>query len=186
MIRIGGILAVAIIIGSIGIAFYFYSEDAYKEVVESDLGETTMVGDVKFDIQYVTNYEILHKTKEFTEFERTQIEQGLTEGTSETPEHTYFQIQITAENLGNENTTLTGGQFHLYDEKNTRYGASFVGYGENELSMVDLVPNNAVTVTTQFDVHFDDETKYKVGIVPNRFGLQSADEIAFICIKNCE
>ena len=186
MIRIGGILAVAIIIGSIGIAFYFYSQETYRDVVVSDLNEATMVGDVKFDIQYVANYEILEKTKEFTDFERTQIEQGLTEGTSETPEGTYFQIQITAENKGNETTTLTGGQFHLYDDKNTRYGASFVGYGSDELSMIDLEPNNAVSVTTQFDIPYEEEMKYKVGIVPNRFGLQETQEIAFICIKNCE
>ena len=186
MIRIGGVLAVIIIIGSIGIAFYFYSQETYREVVVSDLGEATMVGEVKFDIHYVANYEILEKTKEFTDFERTQIEQGLTEGTSETPEGTYFQIQITAENKGSETTTLTGGQFHLYDNKNTRYGASFVGYGADELSMVDLEPNNAVTVTTQFDIPYDEEMTYKVGIVPNRFGLQQTQEIAFICIKNCE
>ena len=186
MIRIGGVLAVIIIIGSIGIAFYFYSQETYREVVVSDLGEATMVGDVKFDIHYVTNYEILEKTKEFTDFERTQIEQGLTEGTSETPEGTYFQIQITAENKGSETTTLTGGQFHLYDDKNTRYGASFVGYGADELSMIDLEPNNAVTVTTQFDIPYEEEMTYQVGIVPNRFGLQETQEIAFICIKNCE
>ena len=167
MIRIGGILAVVIIIGSIGIAFYFYSQETYREVVVSDLGEATMVGNVKFDIQYVTNYEILEKTKEFADFERTQIEQGLTEGTRETPEGTYFQIQITAENKGDNITTLTGGQFHLYDDKNTRYGASFVGYGEDELSMIDLEPNKAVTVTTQFDIPYEEEMTYQVGIVPN-------------------
>ena len=43
MIRIGGVLAVIIIIGSIGIAFYFYSQETYREVVVSDLGEATMV-----------------------------------------------------------------------------------------------------------------------------------------------
>ena len=51
MIRIGGILAVVIIIGSIGIAFYFYSQEAYREVVTSDLGEATVVSDVKFNVQ---------------------------------------------------------------------------------------------------------------------------------------
>jgi hypothetical protein len=186
MIRIGGILAVVIIISSIGIAFYFYSQETYREVVTSDLGESTVIGDVKFDIQFVATYEFLEKTKAFTDFEKTQIEQGLTEGTSETPEGKYFQIQITAENKGSETTTLTGGQFHLYDDKNTRYGAMFVGYGEDELSVIELEPNKAVTVTTQFDIPFDDEMEYKVGIVPNRFGLQTSQEIAFICIKNCE
>ena len=74
----------------------------------------------------------------------------------------------------------------MYDDKNTRYGASFVGYGADELSMIDLEPNNAVTVTTQFDIPYEEEMKYQVGIVPNRFGLQETQEIAFICIKNCE
>ena len=74
----------------------------------------------------------------------------------------------------------------MYDDKNTRYGASFVGYGGDELSMIDLEPNNAVTVTTQFDIPYEEEMTYQVGIVPNRFGLQEAQEIAFICIKNCE
>ena len=186
MMRNGGILAIIVIITSMGIAFYFYTETSFREVVVSELGGETMVGEVKFDVQYVTNYEFLEKTKEFTDFERTQIEQGLTKGTSETPDGIYFQIQITAENKGSEVTTLTGGQFHLYDNEKTRYGASFVGYGGNELSMIDLEPNNAVTVTTQFDIPFDDEMKYEVGIVPNRFGLQESQEIAFICIKNCE
>ena len=27
---------------------------------------------------------------------------------------------------------------------------------------------------------------YRVGIVPNRFGMEQTTEIAFICIKNCE
>ena len=186
MMRIGGILAIIIIIASMGIAFYFYTETTFLDVVESEFGGAIMVGDVQFDVQYVTNYEFIGKTKEFTDFERTQIEQGLTEGTSETPDGIYFQIQITAENKGSEITTLTGGQFHLYDSENTRYGAAFVGYGGNELSMIDLEPNNAITVTTQFDIPFDDEMKYEVGIVPNRYGLQTSQEIAFICVKNCE
>ena len=63
MIRIGGILAVVIIISSIGIAFYVYSQEAYREVVTSDLGEDTIVSDVKFNVQFVATYEILEKTK---------------------------------------------------------------------------------------------------------------------------
>ena len=186
MIRIGGILAVVIIITSIGIAFYFYSQETYREVVVSDLGEATMVGDVKFDVQYVANYEILEKTKEFTEFERTQIEQGLTEGTNETPEGSYFQIQITAKNVGEEVVRVTGGEFHLYDIDDNRWPASFVGYGQDELSVVELEQDKSVTVTTQFDIPYDEEMVYRVRIVPNRYGMEQKTEIAFICIKNCE
>ena len=43
----------------------------------------------------------------------------------------------------------------------------------------------SVTVTTQFDIPYDDEMKYSVGIIPDRFGLQDSQERGFVCIKNC-
>ena len=104
---------------------------------------------------------------------------------SEIPEGVYFQIQITANNTGNETVELTGGQFFLYDIYNKKHGAKFIGYGENELTVLELEPNNPITVTTQFDVQYDDEMKYTVGIIPNRYGLQDTQEMAFICVKNC-
>ena len=65
----------------------------------------------------------------------------------------------------------------------------FIGYADSgnieELSVVDLLPNGSVTVTTQFDILYDDEMKYSVGIIPNRFGLQDSQERGFVCIKNC-
>jgi len=104
---------------------------------------------------------------------------------SEIPDGVYFQIQITANNTGNETVELTGGQFFLYDINNKKHEAKFIGYGENELTVLELEPNNPITVTTQFDVEYDDEMKYTVGIIPNRYGLQDTQEMAFICIKNC-
>ena len=98
---------------------------------------------------------------------------------------TYFQIQVTAENKGDDIVRLTGGQLHLYDDSNTRFSPIFVGYGETELSLVDLEPQKAVTLTTQFDIEYDEEMQYRVGIVPNRHGMDGTQEIAFICIKNC-
>ena len=65
----------------------------------------------------------------------------------------------------------------------------FIGYADSgdieELSMVDLLPNSSITVTTQFDIPYDDEMKYSIGIIPDRFGLQDSQERGFICIKNC-
>ncbi len=61
----------------------------------------------------------------------------------------------------------------------------FIGYGDNELSLIDLETNDSVTVTTQFDIPYDDEMQYKVGILPDKFGLQDSKERGFICIKNC-
>ena len=84
---------------------------------------------------------------------------------------------------------ITGGQFFLYDIDQEKYDAVFIGYADSgdieELSMVDLLPNSSITVTTQFDIPYDDEMKYSIGIIRDRFGLQDSQERGFICIKNC-
>ncbi|MEC8529672.1 MAG: hypothetical protein VXY27_02095, partial [Thermoproteota archaeon] len=36
-----------------------------------------------------------------------------------------------------------------------------------------------------YDIEYDEEMQYRVGIVPNRHGMEGTQEIAFICIKNC-
>ena len=62
----------------------------------------------------------------------------------------------------------------------------FIGYGEGELSLIDLEPNSSITVTTQFDIPYDDQMEYRVGIIPDRYGLQDYQERGFVCVKNCE
>ena len=187
LVRIGGVIMIAAIIVSIGIAFLFYGEESFREVKVSSWGEPIMVGAVNFDVQYVTNYDFLEKTQDRKEWEKKQIEEfGIMEPTKEKPDGVFFQIQITAENTGDEIVKVTGGQFHLYDIDDKRWSAAFVGYGEPELSVVELEQNKAVTVTTQFDIPYDEEMAYRVGIVPNRFGMEQTTEIAFICIKNCD
>ena len=185
MVRVGGIIVIAGIFAMMGVAFYFYSFEVLTDVKVSSFGEPVQVGEIMFDVQYVANFEFLGKTKEFKLAEKAEIDRGLIEASNEKPTHTYFQIQVTAENKGNEIVRLTGGQLHLYDDSNTRFSPTFVGYGETELSLVDLEPQKAVTLTTQFDIEYDDEMQYRVGIVPNRHGMDGTQEIAFICIKNC-
>ena len=186
LMKIGGILVIAGVIVSIGIAFFFYGEESFREVKVSSWGEPIMVGTVNFDVQYVANFDFLEKTKDRTEWEKKQIEEfGIMDPTKEKPDGTYFQIQITAENRGDEIVKVTGGEFHLYDINDKKWPASFVGYGEGELSVVELERNNSVSLTTQFDIPYDEEMVYRVGIVPNRFGMEQTTEIAFICIKNC-
>ena len=185
MVRVGGIIVIASIFAVLAVSFYFYSGEVLTDVKVSSFGEPVQVGDIMFDIQYVANFEYLEKTKEFKIAEKSEIDRGLIEASNEKPEHTYFQIQVTAENKGNEIVRFTGGQLHLYDASNKRHSPTFVGYGDNELSLIDLQPQKAVTLTTQFDIEYDDEMKYQVGIVPNRHGMDGTQEIAFICIKNC-
>ena len=185
MVRVGGIIVIAGIFAVLGVSFYFYSGEVLTDVKVSSFGEPVQVGDVMFDVQYVANFDFLGKTKEFKIAEQGEIDRGLIEASNETPTHTYFQIQVTAENKGDDIVRLTGGQLHLYDDSNTRFSPIFVGYGDTELSLVDLEPQKAVTLTTQFDIEYDEEMQYRVGIVPNRHGMDGTQEIAFICIKNC-
>ncbi len=185
MVRIGGIIVVAGIIAVLAVSFHFYSFEVLTDVKVSSFGEPVQVGDVMFDIQYVANFDFLAKTKEFKLAEKAEIDRGLIEASNEKPTHTYFQIQVTAENKGTEVVRFTGGQLHLYDDSDKRSSPIHVGYGESELSLVDLEPQKAVTLTTQFDIEYDEDMRYRVGIVPNRHGMDGTQEIAFICIKNC-
>jgi hypothetical protein len=184
MVGFATVIAIGIVIASISVSMIIFWESQTTSKF-SEYGDVIKVGDVKFDVQYVTNHEILKKNKMYAEFEKLYIKKGLIDESNEIPEGVYFQIQITANNIGNETIELTGGQFFLYDINNKKHEAKFIGYGENELTMLKLEPNNPITVTTQFDVQYDDEMKYTVGIIPNRYGLQDVQEMAFICVKNC-
>ena len=182
MIGFGTLVILGLVIGSISVSMFIFTDNLTAEVtVES--GGIIQVGDVEFDIQYVSNYEILEKKSEYLEFEKNLVIKGI--DTSEIPDGIYFQIQITAHNMSTETIRITGGQFHLYDSDNTKYNAVFIGYGDDELSLIDLEPNNSVTLTTQFDIPYDDQMKYRVGIIPDRYGLQDSQERGFICVKNC-
>ena len=184
MVGFGTVIAIGIVIVSISVSMVIFWESQTTSKF-SEYGDVIKVGDVKFDVQYVTNHEIIKKNKMYAEFEKLYVKKGWVDESNEIPDGVYFQIQITANNIGNETIELTGGQFFLYDINNKKHEAKFIGYGENELTVLKLEPNNPITVTTQFDVQYDDEMKYTVGIIPNRYGLQDIQEMAFICVKNC-
>jgi len=183
MIGFGTLVILGVVIGSVSFSMIWFIDNLTIDVT-SESGELVQVGGVEFDVQFVSYYEILEKKSEYLEFEKDLIIKGIS--TSETPDGIYFQIQITAHNVGTETVRITGGQFHLLDSYNTKYDAVFIGYGDNELSLIDLEPNNSVTVTTQFDIPYDDQMEYRVGIIPDRYGLQDSQERGFICVKNCQ
>ena len=186
MAGIGTFIMLGIVVGSICISMYLFLDDQFVDIT-GESGDPITVGGVEFYINHIGNYEILEKNKEYTELEKTQAAKGL--ATSEIAEGVYFQIQITAHNISTETVRFTGGQFSLYDIDKTKYDAVFIGYdnpdGTEELSVVDLLPNGSITITTQFDIPYNDEMKYTIGIIPDRFGLQDSQERGFICIKNC-
>ena len=186
MVGIGTLIMLGVVIGSICISMYLFLDYRFVDVIDESDGSVT-VGGVEFSINHIGNYEILEKNKDYAEIEKTQAIKGI--ATSEIAEGVYFQIQITAHNIGTETVRFTGGQFHLYEIDNTKYDAVYIGYdtsdGTEELSLVDLLPDGFITVTTQFDIPYDDEMKYTIAIIPDRFGLQDSQERGFVCIKNC-
>ena len=186
MVGIGTLIMLGIVVGSICISMYLFLDFRFVDIIGEPSGSVT-VGGVEFYVNHIGNYEILEKNKEYAEIEKTQATKGI--ATSEMAEGVYFQIQITAHNIGTETVRFTGGQFYLYDIDKTKYDAVFIGYdtseGTEELSVVDLLPDGFITVTTQFDIPYDDEMKYTVGIIPDRFGLQDSQERGFVCVQNC-
>ena len=187
MAGIGTVIMLGIVVGSICVSLYLFL-DGQIVTITGEPGNSITVGNVEFNIIHIGNYETLEKTEEFREEEqKTEIVKRLT--TSEIAEGVFFQIQITAHNIGAETVRFTGGQFYLFDVNQEKYEAVFIGYAGSdiieELSRIDLLPGSSVTVTTQFDIPYDEEMKYTVGILPDRFGLQESEERGFVCIKNC-
>ena len=186
MAGIGTFIMIGVVVGSICISLSLFLDERLIDITEES-GDSVTVNNVEFNIRYIGNYESLEKTEEYKELEKTQVIKGL--ATSEIAEGVYFQIQITAHNIGAETVRFTGGQFYLFDINQEKYDAIFIGYAGSdiieELSRVDLLPGSSVTVTTQFDIPYDEEMKYTVGILPDRFGLQESEERGFVCIKNC-
>jgi hypothetical protein len=158
-------LVIAIIIGviviSMGFAFYMYL--LYQpNFIEVQAGEPIQVGPVK----YIVGYEGEHSGNKDTQ-----------------PEGTFFKIRITAENLDSETTILTGGQFFLLDESDKKYQAVYGKFSDEDL-LTDLLELNVpVTWTTQFDIPYDEQEKYRIGILATK--IQSSNDIGIVCVHNC-
>ncbi len=158
-------LVIAIIIGviiiSMGFAFYMYL--LYQpNFIEVQAGEPIQVGPVK----YIVGYEGEHTGNKDTQ-----------------PEGTFFKIRITAENLDSETTIMTGGQFFLLDESDKKYQAVYGKFSDEDL-LTDLLELNVpVTWTTQFDIPYDEQEKYRIGILATK--IQSSNDIGIVCVHNC-
>ena len=161
MVRLGLVLVIGVIIGSMVIANYMYMQ-YQTNFIEVSAGETVLVGPVEY----------------------TVIFDGTHEGDKETqPENTFVQIAITAENVSDEKTMLSGGQFYLIDEKDRKHQAVFGEFSVKDLWLVGLDPNKPIEVTTQFDIEFNEDENYSIVIRPQKD--QSTVDTASICITNC-
>ena len=99
------------------------------------------------------------------------------------PADLFFQIRITAENIGTETTILSGGQFYLLDDNDKKYRAVYGEFSKEDLFNDELKPNVPIIRTTQFDIPFDEEARYRIGILPVK--EQSSNDIGIICVQKC-
>jgi hypothetical protein len=159
-----GFVVVMIIVGifvSMGAGMYMYSQyqTNYITAVEGDI---ITVGPV----EYVITFEGTHNGSE-------EIR----------PENTFVMIGITAKNITNEKTLLTGGQFYIVDERDQKHEAIYGEFSSKDLFIEWLEPNKPIEITTQFDIPFDEESQYKIIVRPQK--EQSTTDTAVVCITNC-
>ena len=109
---------------------------------------------------------------------------GMHEGDDDIkPNEIFFKINIIAENVGATTTLLSGGQFYLLDKNDKKYRAVYGQFDSEDLYNDNLKPNESITRTTQFDIPFDEDMKYRIGVLPTK--EQSSKDIGIICVMNC-
>ena len=161
MVQMGIVIVVGAIIASIVIANFAYTQ-YQTNYIETTAGETVKVGPV----EYVVTFEGTH------------------EGSKEVkPENTFVMIGIFAENVSEDKTVISGGQFYIVDEKNQKHKAVYGPFSSKELGLEGLDPGKPIERTTQFDIPFDEDVQYKIIIRPQKD--QVTTDTASICITNC-
>ena len=161
MVRVFIIAVVAVIIVSIGFAIWSYLEWQPNFILVSG-GESVQVGPVKYIIEHIGEHNGDEKTS---------------------PEHTFVQISIIAENLGKESTRMSGGQFYILDENDAKVQPVYGNFSENDLLNNILEQHVPVFYTTQFDIPYDENKQYRIGIKPTK--EQASMDIGMVCIINC-
>jgi len=161
MVKVGAMIVIIVIIASMGAGMYMYTQ-YQTNYISSVAGETITIGPV----EYVITFEGTH------------------EGSKEVvPENTFVMIGITAKNISDEKTMLTGGQFYIIDEKEQKHEAIYGEFSSKDLFIEWLEPNKPIEITTQFDIPFDEEYQYKIIVRPQK--EQSTVDTAVVCITNC-
>ena len=161
MIRMGMIIVVGGIVISIAVGMYMYAQ-YQTNFITGVAGNPITVGPVEYIITF----------------------EGTHEGSKEiTPENTFVMIGITAKNISDEETVISGGQFYIIDDKEQKHEATRGEFSEKDLWLEKLEPNKPIHRTTQFDIPFDEEKQYKIIIRPQK--TQSTVDTAVVCLTNC-
>jgi len=161
MVRVFIIAVLVFITVSIGVAISYYLE-FQPNFIYVNGGESVQVGPVKYIIEHIGEHNGDKKTS---------------------PEHTFVQISIIAENLDKESTRMNGGQFYILDENDAKVQPVYGNFSENDLLNDMLEQHVPISFTTQFDIPFDENKQYRIGILPTK--EQASMDIGIVCIINC-
>ena len=154
-------IIIACIAASMGFATYMYNE-YQPNFILVEAGQPVQIGPIIYTVEHL----------------------GMHEGDDDIkPNEIFFKINIIAENVGSTTTLLSGGQFYLLDENDKKYRAVYGQFDSEDLYNDNLKPNESITRTTQFDIPFDEDMKYRIGILPTK--EQSSKDIGIICVMNC-
>ena len=153
---IAGIIALSMVLAT---SYFWTSQTVY---ITPESGEPVAVADVMYDVEFVRIHDGTKEVK---------------------PEGVFFQISITAVNMRNEPTNLSGGQFILVNANGLTHIAQFLDTGPDELWYEDIEHGVAVTRTTQFDIEYDKNERYQIIVKPLK--EQKTNEWGKVCVKNC-
>jgi len=161
LVNLAPVIIIVAVLASISLAGYFVIQ-VQPNFINVNAGEPVQVGPVSYIIEYVGNHN----------------------GDEETiPENTFFKIHIIIENLGEESTMISGGQFYILDTNNTKIQPTFGNFSDIDLLRLWIEPNEPITRTTQFDIEYDKNEQYRIGILASK--LQSSPDIGIVCLTNC-
>lgn len=161
MARIGIIIVIAAIVISMAAALFMYTQ-YQTNFITVNAGESVIVGPVQYKVTF----------------------DGTNSGNKETqPKNIFVKIRIDAENISQESTRISGGQFYLVDENKKKHEAVYGGFSEEDLFNYKFDPGKPKSWTTQFDIPYDEDERYYVVIRPLK--EQSTVDTAMICITNC-
>ena len=111
---LGIVIVLAIVIGTMAAAMFMYTQ-YQTNYITTVAGETITIGPV----EYVITFEGTHQGDKDT-----------------IPENTFVMIGITAKNISDEKTILSGGQFYLVDEKDQKHKAVYGEFSSKDLLIV--------------------------------------------------
>ena len=163
MVRIGMVVVMGAIVGSMAIALFAYT--LYQpNIIEVYQGEPARVGPIEYAITF----------------------EGVHEGSGDVvPNDQFVRIRINMVNVGEESAAVSGGQFYFVDENGKRHWPIYGNgtFGQEDLLRDVLQPGEHITRTTQFDVPFDDDATYYVYIRPAK--EHGTTDYAVVCMTNC-